>query len=81
MSNRVKMETFGWFLEYYLANKFIGTRVIEAPDREIIGYYGRKDEVATEDIQLKEKRRVIKKGTHYYTRLYPLTGRVTVIKS
>lgn len=63
----------GYFLEYMVDGKCIGTTLIDEPDREEVGYYGRIDEVATEDIKLGKK--TIKKGTSYYTRMYPLCGK------
>ena len=53
--------------------KYVGSVNIEQPDRKEIGYYGRIDEVPTEDIVFGNKKR-IKKGTNYYTRMYPLCG-------
>ena len=63
----------GYFLEYYVEGKFIGTNLIDQPDREEIGYYSRIDSVADQDIKLQSKK-VIKKGTKYYTRVYPMCG-------
>jgi len=63
----------GYFIEYFIDGKFIGTRMINQPDREIIGYYGKIESTATVDIKLQSKK-IIKKGTKYYTRLYPLCG-------
>jgi len=63
----------GYFLEYFIDGKFIGTKMIDQPDREIIGYYGKTESTATDDIKLQSKK-IIKKGTKYYTRLYPLCG-------
>ena len=63
----------GYFLEYFIDGKFIGTKMINQPDREIIGYYGKIESIATDDIKL-ESKKIIKKGTKYYTRLYPLCG-------
>lgn len=64
----------GYFLEYYVDGKFIGTTLLDEPDREEIGYYSRQDAIAEQDIQLQNKKR-IKQGTKYYTRIYPLCGR------
>lgn len=64
----------GYFLEYYVDGKFIGTTLLDEPDREEIGYYSRQDAIAEQDIQLQSKKR-IKQGTKYYTRIYPLCGR------
>jgi hypothetical protein len=63
----------GYFLEYMVDGKCIGTTLIDKPDREEVGYYGRIDAVANENIKLGKK--IIKKGTKYYTRMYPLCGK------
>lgn len=67
-------KNFGYFVEYMVDNKYVGSINITEPDREEIGYYGRIDAVAEEDIVFSNKKR-IKKGTHYYTRLYPLCAK------
>lgn len=67
------MTTIGYFEEYLVQGKFIGTLVCEKQDREI-GYYGKKTITATKDIILQNKKK-IKKGQEYYTRYYPLNGR------
>ena len=67
-------EKLGYFLEYMIDDKFIGTTILENPDRKEVGYYGRIDEVATQDIIFKNKKR-IKKGQSFYTRMYPLCGK------
>jgi hypothetical protein len=55
-------------------DKYIGSTIMDKPDREQVGYHGRIDEVATEDIIFKNKKR-IKKGQAFYTRMYPLCGK------
>lgn len=69
MKNAFK--NIGYFVEYMVDNKYVGSINISDPDRDEIGYYGRIDAIAKEDIVFSTKKR-IKKGTHYYTRLYPL---------
>tara|TARA_R110002049_G_scaffold130412_6_gene288796 strand:- start:586 stop:807 length:222 start_codon:yes stop_codon:yes gene_type:complete len=63
----------GYFVEYCVDGKLIGTLLIDNPDREDIGYYSRIDAIADSDIKL-QRNKIIKKGTKYYTRLYPLCG-------
>jgi hypothetical protein len=67
------VETIGYFEEYFVNQKFVGTKMTEPQDREI-GYYGKQVNVANDDIILDNKKRV-KKGQEYYTRYYPLNGR------
>tara|TARA_R110002110_G_scaffold171424_1_gene373892 strand:+ start:115 stop:342 length:228 start_codon:yes stop_codon:yes gene_type:complete len=69
-----QFEKIGYFIEYMIDTKYIGTITIEQPDRKEIGYYGRIDSVANQDILLDNKKR-IKKGQSYYTRMYPLCGK------
>ena len=69
------METIGYFEEYIINGKFIGCKVCEKQDREI-GYYCKKVMVADETIIL-EGNKKIKKGQEYYTRYYPMNGRIT----
>ena len=45
----------GFFLEYMIDGKFIGTTLIDKPDREEVGYYGRINAVATEDLKIGKK--------------------------
>ena len=68
-------ENIGYFVEYLIDTKLIGTTVISEPDREEVGYNGTKHEVAQDDILLQRGKK-IKKGTKYYTRLYPLCGKL-----
>lgn len=69
------MKTIGYFEEYIIAGKFIGVKACqEQPDREI-GYYGKKIQKAESTIIL-ENNKKIKAGQEYYTRYYPLNGRV-----
>ena len=49
-----QFEQLGYFLEYMIDDKYIGSIIIDKPDRKEIGYYGRIDEVATEDIIFKK---------------------------
>ena len=67
------VETIGYFEEYFVNQKFVGTKMTEQQDREI-GYYGKQVKVADDDIILDNKKRV-KKGQEFYTRYYPLNGR------
>lgn len=66
-------EILGYFTEYYINNKFIGTINCEK-DRDIIGYNGKTFIVLSEDIVLSNKIK-IKKGTQVLTILYPLCGK------
>lgn len=69
-----QFQELGYFLEFMVNSKLIGTKLIDQPDRKEIGYYSTQKHIATEDIIFDNKKR-IKKGQDYYTRLYPLCGR------
>lgn len=69
----MKFKDIGYFVEYMTDGKFVGTKVISEPDREIVGYYGRIDSIAEKDIILDNNKK-IKKGQRFYTRMYPLCG-------
>ena len=68
-----QFEQLGYFLEYMIEDKYIGSTTMDTPDRKEIGYYGRINAIAEEDIILDNKKR-IKKGQSFYTRMYPLCG-------
>lgn len=70
---KTQFKNIGYFIEYMVDNKFVGSINILEPDRNEIGYYGRINSIALVDIILDNKKR-IKKGTSYFTRLYPLCG-------
>lgn len=67
-------ERIGYFLEFMTGDKFIGTLIINEPDRDCFGYYSRRDDISNCDIKL-DSGKVIKAGTHFFTRLYPLCGK------
>jgi len=66
-------EQLGYFKEYYIENKYIGSIKTEK-DREVIGYYGRQYEILLNDLFLENKKK-IKKGTKINTVIYPINGR------
>ena len=67
------MTTIGYFEEFLINGKYIGSKKCDKQNREI-GYYGKQIKIAAEDIIL-ENNKKIKKGQEYYTRYYPLNGR------
>ena len=68
------MEIIGYFEEYIINGKYIGSKICEKQEREI-GYYGKLIKKAEKDIVLDNKKK-IKKGQEYYTRYYPLNGKI-----
>lgn len=65
----------GFYKDYYVNNKFVGSLECEK-DREEMGYNGRKKEILTESITFKNKK-VIKANTEVMTYLYPLCGKLS----
>ena len=71
MKNSV-FKILGYTKDYIINNKVVGTI-----DREIYGYGGKRKEILTEDVVLKNKK-IIKKGTEVTTELLPICGRTAV---
>ena len=59
----------GYLKEYYDGHKLMAVELVEIKDREVYGYFGRIQEVATHDIKK------VKAGKTYTTILYPLNGK------
>lgn len=74
METENKFNLLGYYKDYYVNRKFVGTLRIEEKDREVFGYTGRKEEVLTEDLVINKKK--IKKGTTVVTELGVLCGRI-----
>lgn len=68
------MKTIGYFEEHFINKKFIGIIKCDKQKNREIGYYGKETKIAEQKIKL-DNNKVIKKGTEYYTRYYPLNGR------
>lgn len=67
-------QIFAYAKEYYSNGKYIGSEIIQEPDRNKTGYESRINAVAFEKMQIEKK--FIKAGQPYYTILIPLTGRL-----
>lgn len=76
---KIEFEHLGYHLDYHVNGKYYGSKKIDSPDRDVVGYLGKKIETASEDIIFKNKR--IKKGIEYYTFLYPLCGKQILTKN
>lgn len=70
----MEFKTHGYFKEYWIDNKSIGT-VKCKKDRDKFGYYGRQKETLSQDIVLSNKKK-IKKGQEVVTMLFPICGRI-----
>lgn len=73
------MEIIGYFEEYFVNGKFIGTLLCKEDKNRKVGYYGKMTKKSNEDIILQNKKK-IKKGVEYYTRYYPLNGKSNGIR-
>lgn len=69
-----KFEIFGYYIDYFKNNRWLGSISISEPDRAECGYYGRKKHVAKDNIRL--KKHTIKKGDTYTTELMKFCGRM-----
>jgi hypothetical protein len=67
-------ENCGYHIDFMVGNKYIGSVKTETPDRNVMGYNGRKQHYATEKITLGKKS--IDKGQTYHTYCYPICGRM-----
>lgn len=70
-----EFEPLGFFVEYLIDGRLIGTRNVKENPNGKIGYESTEHYTALEDIIFKPGKK-IKKGQMYYTRIYPLCGRV-----
>ena len=64
----------GYFKEYWIDGKYIGTVNRVEKDRDIMGFYGRKEEITTEIIMLSNKK-IIKPNTKVTTQIEILCGK------
>lgn len=71
-----KFELIGYIKDYYIAGKFIVSETLDVTekDREVMGYYGQREDIAIVDIKIGKK--TIKKNTKYKTFMYPMNGKL-----
>lgn len=67
-------EDLGFFIEYHVDNKYVGSISVIENDRDCIGYYSRIETIAKEDIKFKNNK-IIRKGIIYTSYIYPLCGK------
>jgi len=68
-------ETIGYFTEYFIGDKYIGTLPCERPTNELFGYCSQELITLNEDITLENKKR-IKKNTEVKTFNQVLCGKL-----
>lgn len=69
----IMYEIKNYIKEFYINGKLIGKIILEKPDREKLGYSGKRLEILSEDIKFKK---LYKKGTEVYTETSPICGKV-----
>jgi hypothetical protein len=69
-----QFEDLGFFIEYLVDNRLIGTKNVDENPAGKVGHESTETHIAESDIIFKRKK--IKKGTTYQTRVYPLCGKV-----
>lgn len=78
MLNKTKLndmfKLLGYYKEYYVDGRFIGTVNNVEKDRDVLGYFGQREEIVNKTIILSNKKR-IKAGTVVNTQLHQLNGR------
>ena len=73
MNMKKPFEIIGYFVDYRSRGKYIGSINIDKPDREIMGYQGRKTYPLENDTIIKKRK--YKKGTIVTTECYPMCGK------
>jgi hypothetical protein len=68
-------EILGYFEEYFVDGKFVGSKNCDAQPKRNLGWSGRKTAYASTDIQL-DRNKKIKAGTKYYTYIQQLCGKL-----
>ena len=66
-------EIIGYDFEIYFRGKYYGSIRMQKPDREVMGYSGRRELVLLDDWKYKRKR--LKAGTVVVTECVPLCGK------
>lgn len=76
MNTEIKnpFEFKGYFKDFYIDNKYVGSINHVEKDREVYGYNGRKSELLNKDIILTNKK-VLKSGTKVVSELQILCGK------
>lgn len=70
-----EFQILAYLIEYYYDGRYYGcNRKLNKPDREVMGYAGRKKETLTQDWVYKSKK--LKAGTEVYTECVPLCSRL-----
>lgn len=75
IEHKGEFEVIGYYKDIYLNGKYHGSINIDELDREQIGWNGKRTEITTEEIRIKNKK-IIRIGTRIDTMVYPLNGRV-----
>ena len=69
-----EFEILNYNVDVYYQGKYYGCKSIESPDRDILGYNGRKKVTLSEDWTYKNKK--LKAGTEVVTECVPVCGKL-----
>ena len=72
---KVEFEIHGYMVDYYLRGKLIGHVKLDEPDREVLGYTGRKTEILNREVQLSNTK-IIRSGVEVVTECIPICGKI-----
>tara|TARA_R110001592_G_scaffold336952_1_gene622722 strand:+ start:501 stop:791 length:291 start_codon:yes stop_codon:yes gene_type:complete len=70
-----EFEVLGFFEEYFVDGKYVGTKNCDAQPNRDLGWFGRKTTYATQDLYL-DRNKKITAGTKYYTYVQQLCGKL-----
>lgn len=75
--SNIEFKLLSYCREYFQGNKFLGREILDKPDRDTIGYYGRKYFILENDITIRKgtKDVTLKKGISVYTEMNILNGK------
>jgi|TARA_Y100000004_G_C8954264_1_gene430043 hypothetical protein len=72
---KTEYKVIGYYLEYFVDGKFIGSKPCEQDAARNLGWAGKRFAYATSDIKL-DRNKTIKAGTKYYTYYNQLCGKL-----
>lgn len=71
---QIEFEIQKYNVDIYYQGKYYGCYELETPDRDVMGYQGRRTEILSEDWSYKNKR--LKKGTEVVTECVAICGKI-----
>ena len=68
-------EILGFFKNYWVNGRLMGSIRLDKPDRKVMGWGGKKTEVLKEDVYLTDTKKTVRKGTTAITECNALYGK------